>query len=436
LNERNPTSRVRALGSEHLSDLPRLPRDEGGPVFAEPWQAQAFALAVKLSEQGHFTWKEWAAALANELQAAARRGEPDDGSRYYEHWLAALESLVTAKGLSDPAALLTRKEAWAAAYRNTPHGQPVELLQSRVPDARWLLIGLACTFATYWLLQQASVEPTGEGGIVLPPLGFAASAGLGTVLGMRHALEPDHLAAVSTLMTGERSSAKAAWLGAWWGLGHTLTLFTAGALLVVLHAEMPAIVTQALEICVALLLIGFGMRAIHHGARRVPKGPTHSHKKPTKGSALDLPAELSVGSQSLLARFARLGPLCGSQRVRNSRNEPHSGPEALSPFQVDRWTLARPLLVGAVHGLAGSGALTALVVTTLPSTATRLAYLMLFGVGSTLGMVVLSGLLGWPIARLGTHHVCVRTLSLAVGCVSTALGLHWVYPFMEGALRR
>ena len=110
-----------------LSALPQLPRDDGGPVFVEPWQAQAFALAVKLSEQGHFTWKEWAAALAAELKAAADRGEPDDGSRYYHHWLAALEHLVTSKGLSDRAALLARKEAWADAYRHTPHGKPVEL---------------------------------------------------------------------------------------------------------------------------------------------------------------------------------------------------------------------------------------------------------------------------------------------------------------------
>ncbi len=110
-----------------LENLPALPRDAGGPVFAEPWQAQAFALAVKLSEQGHFTWKEWAAALAEELKAAAQRGEPDDGSRYYQHWLAALERLVTTKDLSDPATLLARKEAWAEAYRHTPHGKPVEL---------------------------------------------------------------------------------------------------------------------------------------------------------------------------------------------------------------------------------------------------------------------------------------------------------------------
>jgi nitrile hydratase accessory protein len=115
------------LSADRLSALPRLPRDEEGPVFAEPWQAQAFALAVKLSEQGHFTWKEWAASLAAELKAAADRGEPDDGSRYYEHWLATLERLVTGKGLTDAASLLARKDAWADAYRHTPHGKPVEL---------------------------------------------------------------------------------------------------------------------------------------------------------------------------------------------------------------------------------------------------------------------------------------------------------------------
>jgi nitrile hydratase accessory protein len=117
----------RTVDAERLAALPPLPRDHEGPVFAEPWQAQAFALAVKLSEQGHFTWKEWAAALAAELKAAADRGEPDDGSRYYEHWLTALERLVVEKGLSDSAALVGRKEAWADAYRHTPHGKPVEL---------------------------------------------------------------------------------------------------------------------------------------------------------------------------------------------------------------------------------------------------------------------------------------------------------------------
>jgi nitrile hydratase accessory protein len=383
-------------GSDRLSDLPRLPRDDGGPVFAEPWQAQAFALAVKLSEQGHFTWKEWAAGLAEELQAAARRGEPDDGSRYYEHWLAALERLVTAKGLTDQNALLTRREAWAEAYRATPHGTPVELAPRR-PEGRWLLLGVAVTFAGYWLIHQINVAPPGEwsawaigddGPTAIPQVGFVASALLGSLLGMQHAFEPDHLAAVATLMTGERSSAKAAWLGAWWGLGHTLTLLAAGVALVVLRAEMPPPATQAFELGVVMLLVGFGVRAIYQAACGVTPRRTHSHARPT----------------------------------------------TWSDVRIDRWTVARPLLVGAVHGLAGSGALIALVVATLPSTATRLGYLALFGIGSTLAMVVLSGLLGWQIARMGNDRAVVRTFSLAVGCVSTVLGLFWGYPFLSRLL--
>jgi nitrile hydratase accessory protein len=110
-----------------LKTAPGLPRDESAPTFAEPWEAQVFALAVQLSEQGHFTWNEWAATLAEELEADAVRGEPDDGSRYYHCWLAALERLVVAKELTDPAALLAQKDAWANAFRQTPHGARVEL---------------------------------------------------------------------------------------------------------------------------------------------------------------------------------------------------------------------------------------------------------------------------------------------------------------------
>ena len=110
-----------------LAALPDLPRNEEGPVFAEPWQAGAFALAVTLSRQGHFSWTEWAAALAEELKASAARGEPDDGSHYYHCWLSTLERLVVSKGLSQSGELLSCKEAWAEAYRRTPHGKPVEL---------------------------------------------------------------------------------------------------------------------------------------------------------------------------------------------------------------------------------------------------------------------------------------------------------------------
>ena len=120
-------SGMTTLSKSDFESLPRLPKDEDGPVFAEPWQAQAFAMAVKLSELGYFTWKEWAAALAAELQAAANRGAPDDGSHYYHHWLTALERLVATKGIVTSEALAARKEAWSEAYRRTPHGKPVEL---------------------------------------------------------------------------------------------------------------------------------------------------------------------------------------------------------------------------------------------------------------------------------------------------------------------
>jgi nitrile hydratase accessory protein len=110
-------------------DLPSMPRDDhGSPVFREPWQAQAFAMAVRLHEAGHFTWPEWAEALAQQIQRAQAAGDPDLGDTYYQHWLAALEHLVTAKGLVSLDELAHRKDAWAEAARTTPHGAPIELL--------------------------------------------------------------------------------------------------------------------------------------------------------------------------------------------------------------------------------------------------------------------------------------------------------------------
>lgn len=104
-------------------DLPRLPRDDTGPVFAEPWQAQAFALALQLHARGAFTWSEWAEALSETLRDVG----PDDGSRYYDHWLATLERLVIGKNLATGSDLVERRHAWQDAYRRTPHGRPVEL---------------------------------------------------------------------------------------------------------------------------------------------------------------------------------------------------------------------------------------------------------------------------------------------------------------------
>lgn len=210
---------------------------------------------------------------------------------------------------------------------------------------------------------------------------------------MRHALEPDHLAAVSTLMTRERSGYRAAWLGACWGLGHTLALVVVGAVLVVLRTEMPPRVAVLFELAVAVMLIALGARTILQAVRGGLDGPSALHR------------HRWVVHQ-------------------------HSG--APVHVHIGSWTLARrPLIIGAVHGLAGSGALTALVLATLPSIGAQLTYIALFGLGSTMGMAVLSGLLGWPLARLGSHHAVARGATLLVGGTSAAIGLAWGYPLIS-----
>jgi hypothetical protein len=225
----------------------------------------------------------------------------------------------------------------------------------------------------------------------MPVLDLLTSSGFGSLLGMRHALEPDHLAAVSTLVTRERNSVKAALLGMCWGLGHTAGLNVVGAVLVILRAELPARVADFFELLVAIMLIVLGTRALLQASRQARPSHLHRHAFAVHRHS-GLPAHVHIGT----------------------------------------WTLARrPLLVGAIHGLAGSGALTALVLTTLPSTTARLSYMALFGLGSTIGMAALSGLLGWPLARLGAHHAVARGVSLVVGAMSVALGLLWGYPLVD-----
>ena len=109
------------------TELPSLPRDEDGPVFREPWEAQAFAMTVSLHAQGHFTWPEWAEHLSAEITTAHGEGDPDLGDTYSLPWLKALETLVAEKGLVTSKALVQRKDAWDRAAHATPHGQPIVL---------------------------------------------------------------------------------------------------------------------------------------------------------------------------------------------------------------------------------------------------------------------------------------------------------------------
>jgi nitrile hydratase accessory protein len=116
-----------AAVAQVTSALKDLPRDDDGPVFREPWEAQAFAMALSLHERGLFTWNEWAAALADEIKIAQAGGDPDTGTTYYRHWLATLEKLVAAKGVATLETQHRYRHAWDHAADRTPHGKPIEL---------------------------------------------------------------------------------------------------------------------------------------------------------------------------------------------------------------------------------------------------------------------------------------------------------------------
>jgi nitrile hydratase accessory protein len=119
------------VAAQHaISEVASIPRDADGPVFREPWEAQAFAMTLALHERGVFTWGEWAAALAAEIKRAQGAGDPDTGETYYLHWLAALERLVAAKGVTTGETLARTKHAWEHACERTPHGQPIELQEN------------------------------------------------------------------------------------------------------------------------------------------------------------------------------------------------------------------------------------------------------------------------------------------------------------------
>jgi nitrile hydratase accessory protein len=110
-----------------IEAVPSIPRGADGPVFGEPWEAQSFAMTLTMHEQGLFTWSEWTQALAREIKRAQERGDPDTGETYYRHWVAALESIIAEKGVTDRAALERYNRAWRSAADRTPHGEPIVL---------------------------------------------------------------------------------------------------------------------------------------------------------------------------------------------------------------------------------------------------------------------------------------------------------------------
>jgi sulfite exporter TauE/SafE len=209
---------------------------------------------------------------------------------------------------------------------------------------------------------------------------------LGVLVGLRHAFEPDHLTAVSTLVSETHSPRHGVLLGVLWGLGHTISLAAVGVILALVGATLPARIGIAFELGVAVMLLLLGARAIAVASRGEPRfvrAHPHVHRHP----------HLHVH------RAARRG----------------------------RW---RPLVVGLVHGLAGSGALTALVFAQLQGTAARILYMVLFGAGSIVGMAIASGVAGVALQLVARSSDTRRRVGIATGIVSIGVGLLWGIPLL------
>lgn len=220
---------------------------------------------------------------------------------------------------------------------------------------------------------------------------------LALVLGVRHASEPDHLVAVSTLVADAPSARRAATLGAIWGIGHSLALLAVGGALMVLHWQLPDQLAAVFELAVAAMLLALGARSI--------------------AAALQLRAAERTHVKYLHASV----PMRGLHSHGGGRPHRHDAKQRAR----------RPLVIGLVHGLAGSGALTALALANMPSLGSGLAYIAFFGLGSVLGMAALSGLVGAPLARF-TTRIPVQVAALATtGALSVAVGIAWGWPLLS-----
>jgi ABC-type nickel/cobalt efflux system permease component RcnA len=226
-----------------------------------------------------------------------------------------------------------------------------------------------------------------------------ALLGLGLVFGLKHATEVDHVVAVSTIASRQRNVWRSALVGALWGAGHTASLLIAGVLVLSLRIAIPESVSKWLEFCVALMIIGLGVAALWRSLQKRNDVHVHEHSHD--------------GMSHVHIHFHE-------SETRRNHDQKHS--HAVSAIGI------KPVLIGMVHGLAGSGALTLLVLTQIGSVVIGLLYLGVFGLGSVVGMLLMSGLIGLPFAMTkrslsGLH----QRLQFAAALVSIAFGLWYAY---------
>ena len=257
----------------------------------------------------------------------------------------------------------------------------------------------------------------------MPDLGlFLSAAGLGFILGMRHATDADHVVAITTIVSRQRSFAAAGAVGALWGLGHTLTVTLVGLLIIVFGVVISPPVGLALELVVGLMLVLLGILTLTGTMGRLverfslPHDHPHAHDEGAHTHAHDLAHELEDLDRESAGR--------GAPRRQRSDAAVHPGVFA----RLGTFNVVRPITIGLVHGLAGSAAIALLVLASVPNPTSQLVFLAIFNVGVISGMILITSVLGLPFvfasARFERLH---RALVLASGTVSLALGLILIY---------
>lgn len=224
-----------------------------------------------------------------------------------------------------------------------------------------------------------------------------SAAALALAIGLRHAFEPDHLMAVATMVTRARGAATAARLGLSWGLGHTVALLVLGSSLVVARRTLPGPWETLFEALVGVMIVGLGVRRMVEAVRPGPRRQAPDAPAPGAGTPTPIRDELAHGDRRSLARG--------------------------------------PLVVGLVHGVAGSGALTALAVASLPTVVEQVGFMAVFGVGSTVGMAGVAALAGQPLTLLARAPHVARWLSALTGVAAIAFGAAWSAPLVTTLLR-
>jgi high-affinity nickel permease len=253
---------------------------------------------------------------------------------------------------------------------------------------------------------------------------------IGFVLGMRHATDPDHVIAVSTIVSRERSLSKAALIGALWGLGHTLTILAVGAAIILFHLTIPTRVGLTMEFCVGLMLILLGVLNLSGVSKWLSEkfSPTHP-------SVSAEHVHIHQHDAKLHYHWHSHGP--ASQHHGESLSAPAGFREKyLGPFaRLGAFHSLRPLSIGIVHGLAGSAAVALLVLATIQDPRWGVVYLLIFGVGTIAGMILITMAISLPFSYAGARFAWLhRGLIVGSGILSLAFGLFLAYQigFVDG----